>query len=85
MGSFRIFFKRSAEKELRRLPKRDLSRVVAKIKSLAADPRPSGCEKLSGEEKYRLRQGPWRVVYAIDDAAGTVSVYKIGHRREVHR
>jgi mRNA interferase RelE/StbE len=85
MASYSVFLKRTAEKELRALPKADIERVVRRIRSLAAEPRPAGCEKLSGEEKFRIRQGNWRVVYEVDDAAGRVEVVKIGHRREVYR
>ena len=66
-------------------PRKDRRRMAAKIKGLAAAPRPLGSEKLSGEEKYRVRQGDYRVLYLIDDASSTVTVVKIGHRREVYR
>ncbi|MGQ0645722.1 MAG: type II toxin-antitoxin system RelE family toxin [Elusimicrobiota bacterium] len=85
MASYSVFLKRTAEKELRALPRADIERVVRRIRSPAAEPRPAGCEKLSGEEKFRIRQGNWRVVYEVDDAAGRVEVVKIGHRREVYR
>ena len=67
------------------LPRKDRSRIVAKIEGLADDPRPPGSEKLSGEEKYRLRQGEYRVLYSIQDAGTTVTIVKVGHRREVYR
>jgi mRNA interferase RelE/StbE len=67
------------------LPRKDRSRIVAKIESLAANPRPPGSERLSGEETYRLRQGDYRVLYSIQDAGATVTIVKIGHRREVYR
>jgi mRNA interferase RelE/StbE len=74
---------------LEALPQKDLERAVKKIQGLAAAPRPLGCEKLSGahkgEEKYRIRQGDYRILYSIHDADATVSVIKIGHRREVYR
>ena len=84
-GSCSVLVKRTAERELRDIPKRDLSRVVARIRGLAEDPRPPGSEKLSGHDRYRLRQGDYRVVYAVDDAERIVEVVKIGHRREVYR
>jgi mRNA interferase RelE/StbE len=52
---------------------------------MAADPRPHGSEKLSGQERYRLRQGDYRVVYAVDDAEQTVLVVKIGNGRDIYR
>ena len=84
-ASYSVVIKRSAECELRKIPKQDLRRVVTRTQGLAREPRPSGCEKLSGEERYRIRQGDYRIVYAVDDEARTVKVVKIGHRREVRR
>lgn len=85
MGSYSVRVLASAEKELRAVPKSDLKRLASKLQGLAADPRPHGCEKLSGEERYRLRQGDWRLVYSIDDGAKLVVVVKVGHRREIYR
>lgn len=59
--------------------------MVMRIESLAQDPRPAGCEKLSAEDKYRIRQGDYRVVYQVEDDTREVTVFKIGHRREVYR
>ncbi|MBM4118913.1 type II toxin-antitoxin system RelE/ParE family toxin [bacterium] len=87
MESYRLLIKASAAKELERVgQKADRRRLVARIESLATDPRPAGCEKLSGaEDKYRVRQGSHRVVYAIDDEARTITIFKVGHRRDVYR
>lgn len=83
---YSIIIKRSAEKELKALPSGDLKRIILRIRDLAQQPRPSACEKLSGEsERYRIRQGDYRIVYGIDDDAHRVEVVKIGHRREVYR
>lgn len=84
-ASYSVVLKRSAERELRKIPKQDLRRIVTRIQDLAQEPRPSGCEKLSGQERYRLRRGDYRIVYAVDDEARAVEVVKIGHRREVYR
>jgi len=84
-ASYSLVVKRSAERELRAVPKRDLGRLVARIQRLAEDPHPPGSEKLSGHDRYRLRQGDYRVVYAVDDERRIVEVVKIGHRREVYR
>jgi mRNA interferase RelE/StbE len=84
-ASYSVVLKTSAERELRALPKEDLRRVVGRIRGLAHNPRPPGHEKLTGQERYRIRQGDYRVVYAIDDEARIVEVVKIGHRREVYR
>ena len=83
---YSVVIKRSAEKELRAVPLSDLKRVIDRIRGLAQQPRPSRCEKLSGEsERYRIRQDDYRIVYGIDDAALRVDVVKVGHRREVYR
>lgn len=87
MESFRLLIKASAAKELERAgQKADRRRLVVRIESLARDPRSAGCEKLSGaEDKYRVRQGSYRVVYAIDDDARTITIFKVGHRRDIYR
>ena len=85
MEKYRILIKSSATQELDHIPKRDLGRIVKQIQNLSETPRPSRCERLSGEEKYRVRQGKYRVVYSVDDESREVFVVKIGHRREVYR
>lgn len=85
MASYRLVIRRSAGKEIEALPSRDRRRVVTKIQGLAANPRPAGCEKLSGEEKYRLRQGDYRILYEIADRELIVTVVKVGNRRDVYR
>ena len=85
MGSYRLEIKRSAVKEIADLPKADCRRVVAKIELLARDPRPHGCEKLSGAEKYRVRQGDYRILYEIEDSAQSVTIVKVANRREIYR
>lgn len=85
MASYRVLLRRSAAKEIEGLPSKDRQRVVAKIALLAENPRPPGCEKLSGAEKYRIRQGDHRIVYEIVDRELIVTVVKVGNRREVYR
>jgi mRNA interferase RelE/StbE len=85
MASYDLVFKKSVAKDLRELPRADVKRILQRIRSLADDPRPPGCEKLSGQERYRLRQGVYRIVYEIDDKVLVVLVVKIGHRRDVYR
>ena len=85
MASYRLLIKPSAAKEIEALPKHDRRRIVAKIASLSSDPRPPGCEKLSGHDQYRLRQGNYRILYEIQDRDLVVVVVKIGHRRDVYR
>ena len=85
MASYRLRFKRSAAKELEDLPAKSRRRIAERIGALSLDPRPHGSEKLSGEEKYRLRQGDLRIVYGIDDRESVVTVVRIAHRRDVYR
>jgi mRNA interferase RelE/StbE len=85
VASYNVLIKPSAAKELETVPRKDRLRVVQKIRALAGNPRPIGCEKLSGLEQYRLRQGRYRIVYSISDPEQTVLVVKIGHRKEVYR
>jgi len=85
MASFELVFKKSVLKDLGALPKKDLLRLLDKIRLLADNPRPAGCEKLSTLERYRIRQGNYRVVYEIQDQRLLVLVVKVGHRREVYR
>ncbi|MEO8479994.1 MAG: type II toxin-antitoxin system RelE/ParE family toxin [Gemmatimonadota bacterium] len=85
MARYNVRIKRSAAKEIEALPARDRKRVVTKIQGLAGNPRPVGSEKLSGEDKYRLRQGDYRILYEIVDDALIVSVVKVGNRRDVYR
>jgi mRNA interferase RelE/StbE len=85
VGSYKVLIKASAVKELEALPKTRRPRVASRIQRLVDDPRPPGCEKLSREEKYRVRQGTYRVVYEISDAERTVLIVKIAHRKDVYR
>lgn len=87
MGSYEIRLKASAAKEIERIePKAVRRRIVDRIARLAEDPRPPGCEKLGGHaDRYRIRQGAYRIVYSIDDDVLIVVVVKVGHRSGVYR
>lgn len=85
MASYSVRIKRSAAKELETVPSNDRKRIIKRIEGLAREPRPPGCEKLSGEEKYRLRQGAYRILYEIVDQELIVTVVKVGNRRDVYR
>jgi mRNA interferase RelE/StbE len=85
VASYSVLVKASVAKELDAVPRKDLQRIVKKIGSLAMNPRPNGCEKLSSLERYRLRQGDYRIIYAIDDSVRQVMVVKVGHRSDVYR
>jgi len=85
VADYKVLIKPSAVKEVEAIPAKDRERVVRKIRALTEDPRPRGSEKLSGDDKYRVRQGRYRVVYSVSDDDRTVLVVKVGHRREVYR
>lgn len=85
MASYRLEFKKSVAKDLRKIPNQDVARILTRIRALSNEPRPVGAEKLSGEDKYRIRQGDYRIVYVVNDAEICVVVVKVGHRREVYR
>lgn len=85
MASYELVIKRSVAKELRSIPNQDVERIVRRIQALADDPRPPGCEKLSGRERYRLRQGIYRVLYEVHDQQVTVVVVKVAKRDTIYR
>jgi len=85
MAAYNIFFKKSVWEDFEKITKEDLERILTRITMLSKDPRPPGCEKLIGQERYRLRQGRYRIVYSIQDDEHTVWVVKVGHRKDVYR
>lgn len=85
MAEYKVYFKKSVEKDLRAIPKKDLKKILQPIAMLAKDPRPAGHEKLTGQERYRIRQGRYRIVYSIHDEMLTVWIVKVGHRKDVYR
>ena len=85
MASYELVFKKSVAKDLRAFPKQAVKQIMQRIRSLSEDPRPAGCEKLSGQERYRVRQGVYRIIYEIEDARLVVLVVKVGHRSDVYR
>ena len=84
MAAYKLLFKKSVQKDFGSIPKKDLKKILNHIKALAEDPRPSGCEKLTGQERYSLRQGKYRIVYSIQDEELTVWVVKVGHRKHIY-
>jgi mRNA interferase RelE/StbE len=84
MAQYKVFFKKSVEKDLKTIPKRDLSKILEKIEYLRVDPRPVGSEKLTVQERYRMRQGNFRIAHPIKDYELTVWIDKIGHRRDLY-
>lgn len=85
MGRYKIVFCKPVAIDLRKIPKRDVQKILSALNSLSADSRPIGSEKLSGHEKYRIRRGDYRIIYEISDDEASVIVVKIGLRREACR
>jgi mRNA interferase RelE/StbE len=87
VASYRVLIKPSAAKEIEAVDqKKNRQRIVAGIRSLADDPRPPGCEKLAGQDdRYRIRVGRYRVIYAVEDSQLLVFVVRVGHRKDVYR
>jgi mRNA interferase RelE/StbE len=85
MAKYEILVKKSAEKELSKIPKKELLKILEKIKSLSDDPHPAGSIKLSNQGKFRVRVGNYRILYKVEDSILTVFVVKIGHRKNIYR
>jgi len=85
VGSYKILIKPSAVKEIEAIPQRERQRIVARIQGLSSNRRPPGSEKLSGQDKFRVRQGVYRIVYSVTDDEPSVLIVKVGHRKEVYR
>ena len=87
MADYRVFIKASAGRELERLgTKSDRARIVERIRALAIDPRPHGSEKLAGyADRFRIRQGDYRIVFLVDDLRHEITIFKIGDRKNVYR
>ncbi len=85
MEKYSIRIRRSAAKEIEKLPQRDRHKVIEKIRGLGENPRPVGVKKLSGEEKYRLRQGNYRILFEIHDAIVTVIIVRVADRKNAYR
>jgi mRNA interferase RelE/StbE len=85
MAVYKIYFKASVEKDFKKILKKDTKKILQRIDSLTIKPRPINCEKLSDRERYRIRQGRYRIIYSIQDNELTVWVVKIGHRKDIYR
>jgi mRNA interferase RelE/StbE len=85
MAEYKVYFRESVEKDFWLIPKKDVKKILPRIESLTAEPRPMGCEKLTGQERYRIRQGRYRIVYSIRDNEFTVWIARIGQRKDIYR
>ncbi len=84
MASYKISFKKSVAKDLRGIPNSDIKRILSRIDALAENPRAEDCIKLSGQERYRVRQGSYRIIYEINDGRLVVLVIAVGRRTSVY-
>jgi len=82
---YKIELRRKAQRAFDRLPKDDFNAVLGAVRDLANIPRPKGVEKIKSAGLWRIRQGDYRIVYSIDDGQKTVTILRIGHRREIYR
>lgn len=85
MANYKLVFKKSVSKDFRPIPNKDVTRILQRIEKLQEDPRPIGSEKLSGQERYRIRQGVYRIIYEVVDELLIVTVVKVGHRKHVYK
>jgi len=85
MANYNLVFKHSVAKDLRSIPKQDIIKILSRIESLAINPTPTGSEKLSGQQRYRIRQGNYRILYEIENQLLCITIVKIGHRRDVYQ
>ena len=85
MAKYSLAFKKSVAKDLRNIPNKDVKRILKSIELLCENPRADGCIKLSGQERYRVRQGVYRIVYEIQDTELIILVVKIAHRSAVYK
>ena len=85
MAKFNIVFRKSVTKDLKAIPKKDQVRILQRIAQLAEDPRPPASKRLSGQQRYRIRQGIYRVLYEIEDDQLIVTVVKVGNRGDVYK
>jgi mRNA interferase RelE/StbE len=85
VDNYELRIKSSAVKELEALQDKDRRRIIDKIRELSVEPRPRGCEKLTGQNRLRIRQGDFRILFEVDDGLRIVTIVKIGHRRDVYR
>jgi len=85
MARYRVIVRKSVSKDMKGIPRSDVRRILASIESLADEPRPPGSKKLSGQDRYRVRQGNYRILYEIEDDKLIICVVKVRHRRDVYR
>lgn len=85
MAVYKIYFRSTVENDLKSIPRKDVQAIFRKIEILKENPRPIGCEKLADQDRYRIRQGNYRIIYSIQDWELTVWVVKVGNRKNIYK
>jgi mRNA interferase RelE/StbE len=85
MADYSIYFRASIEKDFKSIPTKDVKKILQRIQSLTKELRPTGCEKLTDQEQYRVRQGSYRIIFSIQDEEHSVVIVKVIHRKDVYR
>ncbi|MCK7460484.1 type II toxin-antitoxin system RelE family toxin [Idiomarina aminovorans] len=85
MANYKLVFKKSVSRDLQSIPNKDVVRILQRMELLQENPRSVGSEKLSGQERYRVRQGVYRIIYEVADELLVVTVVKVGHRKHVYK
>ena len=85
MAKYKLVFKKSVAKDLKNIPNKDVARILERINALIDNPKPQGAIKLTNQEKYRIRQGTYRILYELKDLELVITVVKIAHRKAVYK
>jgi len=85
MAKYKLSFKKSVAKDLRDIPNKNVARILERIKALSINPKPKGVTKLTNQERYRIRQGVYRILYEIKDFELIVFIVKVAHRKETYK
>ena len=85
MANYKLVFRKSVSKDLRPIPEKDVARILQRMEALQENPRPASSEKLSGQERYRIRRGVYRIVYEVEDDLLLITVVKVAHRKHVYK
>jgi mRNA interferase RelE/StbE len=86
MASYKVQWKKSAQKELRKLNKDAILKILEVVDRLADDPHPEGSGKLRGSQHtYRIRMGDYRILYSVKSEVLTIEIIRVGHRKEIYR
>jgi mRNA interferase RelE/StbE len=82
---YKVELRRSVQKSLEKIQTQERLKIIAALLELEQNPRPRGIEKIKGVELWRIREGDYRIVFSIDDSEKTITIVRIGHRRDIYR